>query len=344
MKNILISIIIPVYNAEKYLERCLESLISQLSDNIEIILVDDGSTDHSLELCKKFSANDERITVYSQNNAGSSVARNLGLSKSKGKWILFVDSDDWIESQALGVLQNEIDDSVDVFFFPYYKVRGQHKEKVVCYHMPQDIQEKDFITLQKWALNQYLYSEDYAISSPWTKLYNAAFLRANKLLFKPNVIMGQDKLFNLYVYVKAKKGRYIDFPFYNYRIRENSASKGYDIAIIPKYECLLQGIEEFLKKYNSYGLLDYDFDIRITMALMYYVVRYICNSDNKASYHERKQCFERKIEEEYYRKALFSVKGSDFPVRQRVLFLLMKFNCFAGLNFICKLNDLLTRN
>ena len=96
--NELISIIVPVYNVEKYLKRCISSIIEQTYKNIEIILVDDGSTDKSLEICKKYSKTDKRINVYHKKNGGLSSARNYGIKKSKGNYIIFVDSDDYINN------------------------------------------------------------------------------------------------------------------------------------------------------------------------------------------------------------------------------------------------------
>ena len=97
MSNILVSIIVPMYNSEKYIERCVKSLISQSYKNIEIVIVDDGSKDNSLQLIKDYANKDSRIKVYTQSNQGPSVARNTGLDNSTGKYIMFVDADDFIE-------------------------------------------------------------------------------------------------------------------------------------------------------------------------------------------------------------------------------------------------------
>ena len=97
MNNNLISIIVPVYNVSEYLPRCLDSLINQTYKNIEIILVNDGSTDNSLEICKKYAEKDLRIKVIDKENGGISSARNTGIAEASGEWIGFVDSDDYIE-------------------------------------------------------------------------------------------------------------------------------------------------------------------------------------------------------------------------------------------------------
>jgi glycosyltransferase involved in cell wall biosynthesis len=103
LKDIYFSIIVPVYNVEEYLKRCIESLIEQTYKNIEIILVDDGSTDNCSAMCDSLAKKDKRIKAFHKNNGGLSDARNFGLRKAKGEYILFVDSDDYIELNAVNV-------------------------------------------------------------------------------------------------------------------------------------------------------------------------------------------------------------------------------------------------
>src|SRR5690554_7984530 len=102
-----ISVIIPVYNKAPYLEQCLNSVINQTYKNLEIIIIDDGSTDNSLEICEKYRKKDERIQLISQENQGVSVARNKGIQKASGEWIYFLDADDYLELDAFGILMNE---------------------------------------------------------------------------------------------------------------------------------------------------------------------------------------------------------------------------------------------
>ena len=107
MEN-LISVIVPVYNVEKYLDKCINSLINQSYNNLEIILIDDGSTDNCGEICDKYALKDNRIKVIHKKNEGLSAARNLGISISKGDYIIFIDSDDWVDKEILLKLLNLI--------------------------------------------------------------------------------------------------------------------------------------------------------------------------------------------------------------------------------------------
>ena len=121
MKDSKISIIVPVYNAEKYLVECLNSLVEQTYKNIEIILIDDGSIDNSAKICDEYAKKDERIKVVHQKNSGVSVARNNGLDMHTGDYVMFVDSDDWIELNTCEILINNIiSNDKDILIYNYY--------------------------------------------------------------------------------------------------------------------------------------------------------------------------------------------------------------------------------
>jgi glycosyltransferase involved in cell wall biosynthesis len=125
-KKPLISIIVPVYNAGQYLSRCIDSLLIQ--DIYELILVNDGSTDNSREICDKYGAHDERIRVFHCENNGVSVARNIGISNAQGDWIAFVDADDWVESNWCSVLKSNIElHNCDLYTFGYNRVSETEK-------------------------------------------------------------------------------------------------------------------------------------------------------------------------------------------------------------------------
>ena len=124
-KEELISIIIPVYNSEKYLQRCIDSIKSQTYNNIEILLIDDGSTDNSLQICNENALKDSRINVIHKKNTGVSDTRNIGIAKSKGKYVSFIDSDDYIEKNYIKKLYNAIIDKY-VAICQYKKVTNKN--------------------------------------------------------------------------------------------------------------------------------------------------------------------------------------------------------------------------
>lgn len=157
----LISIIVPVYNSEKTLCRCVDSVINQPFNNWEILLIDDGSTDKSFEICENYALKDKRITVLHKENGGVSSARNIGLDNAKGKWVTFIDSDDYIAVDALSMDYNTLDE--DLLLFPYYSINNG-KESLVKIGNEQIIKDHhDLICFY----NEYLLCT--ILRSPWSK-------------------------------------------------------------------------------------------------------------------------------------------------------------------------------
>lgn len=339
MNKKLVSIIVPVYNVEKYLRRCVESIIDQTYYNLEIILVDDGSTDKSGVFCDKYARKDSRVIVHHQENQGVSVARNKGIELATGDWIMFVDGDDWLAKDTFEKITHRIDESVDVCLFTYAKVYSQRKDIIGYKGKKNKLSKEDFIIFQKWIFNQYLFKEDYAISSPWCKVYRKEFIKKYNIQFDKEIKIGEDKLFNLKVFEYAEKGMYIDECFYNYRINEASRINRYSPNTVKNIETMLEAMQNFLDKYEKNKEFDEVYNIRISMSMMYYVLLDLCNSNNKKSYQERKRDFFQIVQKKRYATALKNVKSSIFPIRQRVLFVFIKYKLFFCIEALSRLND-----
>ena len=125
--SVAISIIIPIYNTEMYLTRCIESVETQTFKEWELILIDDGSTDDSLQLCEKFAQKDNRIRVIHTENLGVSMARNLGINEANGKCITFIDADDWVDTAFLEILWNNLQPADDVIGCRLRRSKGDFK-------------------------------------------------------------------------------------------------------------------------------------------------------------------------------------------------------------------------
>lgn len=125
----LITLVIPIYNIENYLGRCLDSVINQTYKDLEIILVNDGSTDNSLEICESYAKEDSRIKIINKNNGGLSSARNVGLDACKGDYVTFIDSDDWVSLDYIEILyKNIIDNNADISIINAIKVKSQNND------------------------------------------------------------------------------------------------------------------------------------------------------------------------------------------------------------------------
>lgn len=186
MKEIKISIVIPVYNASKYLSKCLDSVINQSYSNIEIVLVDDGSRDNSGNICDEYSNKDKRIKVIHKENGGVSYTRNTGIKKATGDYITFVDSDDLVHSDYVRKLVENVDsDTLSVCQIENFYDKVNYSNDLSDEKL--EFQTKNFIELCRLTL----------LNTPCCKLFNLDILRKNKIMFDTKLSLGEDLLFNL---------------------------------------------------------------------------------------------------------------------------------------------------
>ena len=218
-----ITVIVPVYNVESYLRKCLDSIIAQTYKNIEIVVVNDGSTDASAEICKEFVEIDHRIIYIEQENAGLSAARNTGLENMSGDYVTFVDSDDWIEQDYVETLYKKITEyQADIAVGNYYSFN--ESEGMFYFHILGDsYYEKVYDNVSIFE-NLYESQEmkNFALISAWGKLYKAGLFE--QLRFDIGKL-GEDGYLNQKIYLLAEKIVYIHKGIYSYRIRNNSLSR-----------------------------------------------------------------------------------------------------------------------
>ena len=214
-KKISLSIIIPVYNVERYLEQCLKSVVIHTSEAVEIIIINDASTDHSLQICKKFKEKDSRIRFLDlKKNKGSGGVRNIGIQKAKGDYIWFVDSDDWIEENALKQLLDFVNkDTYDIVYFGTQKV-GKRKKVVL----------PEFEDQSPTFFRDGLKTLKGIHPMVWCSLFSRSFLIQNKIVF-PEGIYLEDVPFTFRTQYYCKKVGVIKESFYNYRIHEASITQ-----------------------------------------------------------------------------------------------------------------------
>lgn len=212
-----VSVIIPVYNTQKYLEKCLNSLLSQSLRDIEIICIDDGSTDNSLDILNKFAQNDKRIKVLTQKNKGQSVARNVGIRVAKGEYIGFIDSDDWADENMFEKLYknaNKYDSDISMCSISVYDEKtGEYSTKDP--YLTLDLFPSSF---ENRAFN-YIDTLDFIFRicvTPWNKIYRREFLIEKNLFFIEGLNF-EDNVFNLQTFVEAEKVSLIKEPLVVYR-------------------------------------------------------------------------------------------------------------------------------
>lgn len=210
-----ISVIVPVYNVEKWLRRCVDSILAQTFTDFELLLVDDGSTDASGAICDEYAQRDSRVRVFHKPNGGVSSARNLGLNNAKGEWISFVDADDWVATDAFEVISNTACKSeTDIVSFGFWSVKKDDKKPIL---LPSIESGKDNFIRQ-------LLLHSWGWTVVWNSFFSSSLLSKYGLLFKEGIVIGEDFDFLFRAYYYAKGIKVIDAPLYFYnRMNEYSA-------------------------------------------------------------------------------------------------------------------------
>lgn len=273
-----ISIIVPVYNVDRYLEDCINSILNQSFYNFELILINDGSKDCSGEICDNYASKDKRVKVIHKNNEGVSIARNIGIDMSKGKYIMFCDSDDVVEKdwcRSLYNLYTNNHNSVAVCGFNIINYRNNKSENIFkIFNKDKKInylKVKDFYELYDKNLLNY----------PWNKIYDAKIIKENKIKFEENITLGEDLLFNL-KYFEFVKGDIVVLNEckYNYILRDNE-------SLDNKYYKDLFGIYTMLYKSIYDHMIIFKSDINIYIEKFYNSYFYMLNRVLKNTFHSK---------------------------------------------------------
>ena len=222
MSGPIVSIIVPVYNAEKTIQRCVESILGQDFQDFELLLIDDGSQDTSGELCDAFARQDARVRVFHKENGGVSAARNLGLSQAQGVYLQFLDSDDWITADATTMLVRTAREyRCDLVISDFYRVVGDrvsHKG---------DIQEDAVLSREEYAAHMMERPADFYYGVLWNKLYRREIVERHHLRMNPEISWCEDFMFNLEYIRYAERFYALQVPIYYYVKTKGSLASQY---------------------------------------------------------------------------------------------------------------------
>lgn len=243
MKNIKVSIIVPIFNAENFLSRCLNSLINQSLRDLEIILINDGSLDQSLAICKEFQQKDQRIRIINNTNNGVSFSRNIGIEKALGEYIGFVDADDYIKSDFYETLyrhasKNSIDITTSI------TILGRDNKNIIKSPVfkTNTIYNQEFN--QTNIIENLLTFED--LFPIWNKLYDKNFIVSNTINFPINETSEEDAIFNIKAFNVARRTLFIDYAGYYYCEVAESASRNFI-----KKDLYRQAVHKFNLEYKK---------------------------------------------------------------------------------------------
>ena len=249
-----VSIIVPIYNIESYLVQCIQSLIKQTYKKIEIILVDDESTDNSGKICDIYANRDNRIRVIHKANGGVSSSREAGISAATGEYIMFADGDDWIDMNTVECCMRNIyeDDSIDCVMFSYIK---EFPKSSVPVHImdksikfsPEEAEDKVYRRLFGLSKEELKHPERMDnIGVCWGKMYKAEVAKKGRYFDNRIVGSAEDALFNMYALYKCGKVVYIDKCFYHYRKINTSFTNAYRKDLEKKWGVLFKTMSSII--------------------------------------------------------------------------------------------------
>lgn len=252
-----VSIVVPIYNMEDYLDRCLRSLLRQTLTAIEIIAVNDGSQDASLRLLQQYAEHDSRIVIINKANGGVSAARNDGVKAARGQYIGFVDPDDWVDDRMYEELYHAaIQDHIDIAMCTYIREFESHaKEK--HFDMPhkqiyrgEEVQAK-LLRRLVGPLKEELASPEFldAWGTVWSKIYRAEWLKDHGFEFMDLSVIGsnEDTLFNIHAFHYAESFIFLNRPFYHYwRANTESITSTYNAKLPEKFDRLYTAMQSFI--------------------------------------------------------------------------------------------------
>lgn len=279
-----VSIIIPVYGVEKYIERCLNSVVNQTLKEIEIIIVNDATKDNSMEICHKFKESDDRIKIFNKENEGLGLTRNYGLNHASGKYVAFLDSDDYIDLDFYEKLYEkaELEES-DICFTRIKRVKGNYVSLA-----NESIFSENKMYTPKDILNNILYVDNninnytYMEMCVWRSIYKNSIIKENNILFvSEREFISEDIFFNIDFLMKAKRASLISNTYYYYCYNDNSLTKTFKEDRFEKNKKLYYGIIAYLEKHDIY---DEKTEIGVCRLLLGYIRGLIKDESNNNVY------------------------------------------------------------
>lgn len=318
------SLILPIYNVAHYLRRCIDSILNEKFGDYEIILVDDGSTDESLNICNQYAGQYEKIKVVHKINGGLSSARNAGLSEATGKYIFWIDSDDWIEPDSLKKLYDSTKkEPVDIVKFNYIR---RPEGKVVKSDIPHGYYDKELIrnTIYPIALER-----TGAINfSAWSHIYKKDFLDKFNLQFVSEREIGsEDYLFNWQAYLLADSMLVMDACLYNYDLRDGSLSQKYRKDLIAQYHKLHRMLRNYLENNNLYTRYKESYVISYVNKSLGVCINNECLTISRHSFYQRWINSRKLLANQDLKDAIREYPKDKLTTKEKIRIWLMRHKC-----------------
>ncbi len=322
----LVSIIIPVYNKEQYIQECIDSVTSQTYTNIEIVIIDDGSKDNSLKICQENAKKDNRIKVFSKQNGGISSARNYGISKATGIYIYFLDSDDWIEKDTIkDMVECSINNKAEIVqACPVLEYDNKSIKTNIIERQDKNIKKCQ----EKILTTNNVTNKEYG-TIRW--VCNKLFLKENieNIEFNTNIYLLEDGLFIFELLEKIDSIYFLNKNTYHYRIISTSSSNSFHKDLL---EQLLNLINTFKKLINNDSLLNSYYNLEL-QCFMSYISKYIKN--NKNSITKYKNEIKRITKIDSFDEMIHNSKYQGNSIKQNLVLFCLKNKIYTLLVIIC---------
>lgn len=324
-----VSIIVPCYNVEKYVAACIESLMAQTLKDIEIILVDDGSPDNSGKICDAYKDQDERIKVIHKANGGVSAARNDGLKEASGEYVIFVDSDDYVPSNAYELLyQKAVETSSDIVVGDVVRVADDGREEYVqFYDSPFTTSDRKLMdALVATALcKNYCPSPAksgvaFGYGGPWNKLVRRQLLSDHHIAFDESVKgLFDDILYSAHITAAANTVSYIHEVVYYYRLLGGSITQSYKKAMPEIAAAIIAAATTFVKRHEDNEVLKEAYHAFVIRVVSFTLPRHYCHKNNPAGLLQRVRELRAVMSSSPYREAAKEVNMNRLTRGQRGL-------------------------
>lgn len=340
----MISVIIPVYNTEEYVSRCIDSVLNSTYRNFELILVNDGSQDKSAEICKYYLKKDSRVQYYEQRKSGVSAARNKGIANCTGDWIVFIDSDDYISRDFLGIVAEKKYQEYDFLIFDYIRL----KKKIKRTTEPSSVfpctgadyygaEKKKELTEKLLNAEQLAENGNTKLWTVWAKAYKKSLIQRYNIKFPTDITIGEDALFNLEYLQKIRSCIYIQKIIYFFEVRPNSATHGFNKDLLQndmKYQERLKGI---LKRYSVFAQVKTAYYNSLLFHMADVLIKGIFNPYSTRTYEENYRLCQEMHQNELYMDALKYNKSTGRVLR-RILLFFFRIEYYRIVNLICKIS------
>ena len=338
----MISVILPIYNKENYIEKCLDSILNQDYKDLQVIMVNDGSVDKTEEICKRYLS-DDRFELVNQTNKGVSAARNAGMDIAKGEWIAFIDPDDYIEPNYFSRLHDLTEEKMDIVaccckvIYPEQIATNLFYEKDIT---AVSVNKKK--VFYKQLMNVFYGQPQNAVTAigvPWGKLYRRSYIEKYHIRFHNDLKRMQDNIFNMYAFDKANGIKYVNEPLYMYRVDNinNYIFTKYNGNMMNNFEIFHKERRKFFNKNHYWN----DDEIRkfyyreLFGHAVYTLNSQTLNKYNKSSHGEKRKELKKISKNSCFTICFHKLKITDIGgTARKVIFVGLKYRIYPLLFFI----------